>query len=325
MSTLNLYCMGGCGVNIGLNFLKYAGRSDPGFAEINPYFIDASRSNVGKDIPDDMMYLVDGLDGSGKRRDSNYAALSECSREILHKFKPSDINVVLHGTGGGTGSTIGPILVSELLGRGESVIVLAVGSTASRIETDNTIKTLKSYEMISRKRELPVNVHYRENSGSMTRGRADYELQTAVTILAAIFSGANHELDSSDLKNFINYTRVTSYAPKLSYIDFFSKDITIGKGQAIVSLVTLVDQKTSSDTPIPVEYQAVGFLPESTKKLVDENIQLPIHASVISGYFNQVIEGLEKKLATFDEARAVVIEKSIISNDQQSTDEGLVL
>jgi hypothetical protein len=177
--------------------------------------------------------------------------------------------------------------------------------------------------MISRKRDTPVIVHYRENGNSLSRGTVDQEIQTAIVILAAIFSGANRELDSSDLKNFLNYTRVTSYSAKLSFIDFFSQSIVLGKGQAVISLVTLVDTTTSSDTSVPVEYQAVGFLPETTKALVQ--VELPIHACIISGYFNLIIDGLDQRLAVYDEARGVVQERSIIRDDEQSTHEGLVL
>jgi hypothetical protein len=222
-----------------------------------------------------------------------------------------------------TGSVLGPIIVSELLDRNEPTIVIAIGSTGSRIETDNTVRTLKSYEMISRKRELPVNVYYRENATSLSRGQVDSDVHLAVTILAAIFSGQNKELDSSDLKNFLNYTRVTSYNPKLSLLDFFSQEIVIGKGQSVISLVTLVDENTASDASIPVEYQAVGYLSDDTKKLVTAG--LPIHACVISGYFNGVIDTLNDKLLEFDEVRQIVQEKSIVGDNESHTTEGLIL
>ncbi len=101
MSRVNLYCCGGASANIGKHFVKYRGKKDPGFSELSPYFIDASRSNLSEHVPDDIIYLVDGLDGSGKRRDSNYAVLAEKAKEILHRFKPADLNIILHSAGGG--------------------------------------------------------------------------------------------------------------------------------------------------------------------------------------------------------------------------------
>lgn len=101
MAKVNVYCAGGAASNIGRHFIKFSGRQDAGFAELNTFFIDASRSNIGNDIADDVVYLVDGLDGSGKRRDSNYAALAERSKEILHRFKPASLNIVIHSASGG--------------------------------------------------------------------------------------------------------------------------------------------------------------------------------------------------------------------------------
>jgi hypothetical protein len=321
---MNLYACGGCAANIASKFTQYHQQKNKCFAELQVFFVDTSRSNLNSDIPSECVYLVDNVDGSGKKRDSNYHLLAESSQEILHKFRPADVNVVLHSTAGGTGSTIGPILVSELLSRGESVIVITVGSSSSKIEVENTIKTLKSYEVISQKRNLPVVVHYKENTHENPRGHVDGEIQTAILTLSAIFSGDNKELDSSDLKNFINYHKVTSYGVRLSYLDFFSGEIVLGKGHSLVSLVTLVDETTLSDVTIPVEYQAVGYLLPSTKEMV--SVRLPIHATVITGYFNAIIDSLEHKLTNYGETRKIAVEKSIAKEeDIEHTDIGIVL
>lgn len=319
---ITIYACGGCGINLGSIFLKYDGQSDPGFAQIHSYFIDTSKSNIHSSVPKDKLYLVDGLDGSGKRRDTNYQALAENSKRIIHQFKPGDINIVLHSASGGSGSVMGPILVSELLDRKLPTIVVLIGSTSSRIETDNTIKTLKSYEMISRKRNSPVIAAYRENSPTKNRGDVDSDIQTIIMVAAALFSGQNRELDASDLKNFLVYNNVTSYSPKLSFFDFFSKDIVLNKEESLISLVTLVDSETPSDVSIPVEYQAVGFLPDSTRQAIA--VPLPIHACVISGYFIKVVERLEAKLEEFDAARQVAVEKPIVEHDADHTSEGLI-
>lgn len=203
------------------------------------------------------------------------------------------------------------------------VIVILVGSTSSKIETENTINTLKSYEVISNKRGVPVIVNYKENSADTPRGVVDQDIQTTIIMLSAIFSGNNRELDTADLNNFVDYTKVTSYSPKLSMLDFFTKDIILNKGQSLVSLVTLIDDKTSSDVHIPVEYQTVGFLPDATKDAV--GVELPIHACIIAGYFNNTIDKLDSKLKQYEEVRSIVNEKSIVKEGTASTKEGLVL
>lgn len=324
MSVLNLYCAGGASINIGNNFVKYHSKKHEGYAEVRTHFIDTSKSNLTDNIPQDCVYLVDNVDGSGKVRSSNYNIIAESAQEILHTFKPADVNVVLHSASGGTGSTVGPVLVSELLSRGETVIVIMIGSTSSKIEVENTIKTLKSYEIISQKRGLPVVAHYRENSVDSPRGTVDSDIKTAILMLTSIFSGDNRELDSSDLKNFVNYHKVTAYTPRLVSLDFASGNIELGKGHSLVSLVTLVDDSTASDITIPVEYQTVGFIPSSIKEAID--VPLPIHVYTVAGYFNPVIDSLERKLKTYEETRKVAVEKSIaIESETEHTDIGLVL
>lgn len=320
---VRLYALGGAGINVGSSFVKYEKKGSEGFAKIETVFVDTSKSNISSSIPVENIYLVDNLDGSGKIRASNYEALLECSKEILHKHRPGDVNVVLHSTGGGTGSTIGPIIVSELLARGENVIVIMTGSTSSRIETENTLKTLKSYEVISNKRQIPVIAAYRENTQDKPRGMVDSEVQTLIVFIAAIFSGQNRELDMSDLRNFLQYNKVTSYAPKLSLFEVFTRNIILTKGQTLVSLATLIDEKSSSDVDVHPEYQAVGFISQNTKEAM--TVDVPIHACVISGYFNGIADRLNQRLVAFDEVRKVVVEKSIVHRDDQSTDDGLVL
>lgn len=320
---LKLYSLGGAGCNIGAKFTKFTGKNTHGFAQIDTVFVDTSRSNLGPNVPTESVYLVDGLDGSGKLRASNYNAINECVNEILHQFKPGDINVVISSASGGSGSVLAPVIVSELLARDEMVIVISIGSTSSRIETENSLKTLKSYEMISQKRNKPVVMAYRENSLDKSRHEVDAEIETMILILSALFSGNNRELDTSDLRNFLNYNHVTSYKPKLSYLDFFTKEILLGKGQTLVSLASLIDEKTSSETGIPTEYQAVGFLPDVTKEGLP--IALPIHTCVITGYYHNVVDRLNQKLNMFDENRKIVADKSIVSQHDTSTDNGVVL
>ena len=324
-TTLNLYCAGGSAINLGRSFNQYRGQSNDGYADINTYFIDTSRSNMDPDVPEAATFLFDGVDGkggSGKVRNANYPEIAERSPEILHKFKPSAVNVVLHSASGGSGSAIGPVLVSEMLARGEMVIVLMVGSTSSKKEIENTVNTFKSYESISAKRGAPVVAYYRENSTDMSRGEVDKQIQLALVLLATLFSGQNRELDMADLRNFINYQKVTSYAPHLVCLDFFSKEIKLEAGENLLTVASLTNQSAPTELSIPTEYQAVGFLPETMKDAI--KLDLPVHACVLSGHFNTAMKRLENKLKVYSDLRTTVVEKSIVSASDSSTPDGLV-
>jgi len=321
MSVMNVYACGGAGINVASQFAKKS-KPDNGFADIKVFFIDTSRSNIGPNIPSDAIYITDGLDGSGKKRDSNYNTLLGDSKDILHQYRPSDINIVIHSGSGGTGSVIGPILVSELLNRGELVIPIIIGSTSSKIETSNTLKTLQSYEVISRNSDMPIVAAYKENSVTTPRGHIDAEIQTTIALLSVMFSGTNRELDTADLKNFIHYNKLTSYGAGLSLLDFYSGDVVLNKGQTLISVVTLTDDDSRSDVNIPVEYQACGYLSDSAKSYI--NIARPIHACAISGYYSDVVANLNNILNAHSENRSLHKEKNIAAGIS-STDQGLVL
>ncbi len=325
---LNIYACGGAGTNIASQLMKYQHTEDFGFCELDVCFIDTSASNFTKDIPEEQTYLVDGLDGSGKKRDSNYTAIAERSKEIMQKFKPGDVNIVIHSASGGSGSVIGPILAGELSRKNPTVVII-IGSSDSRIETDNTIKTLRSYEVISRKKEYPIAAMYYENNKGTPRGIVDSHIKIDISLLSMLYSGDNSELDTADLNNFINYNLVTSYSPSLCHLVFFTKEIDLGKDQYVASVATLCDINLDPSINIPVEYQAVGYVKSESaiKSLTGEgDTKLPMHAAMIIGFFNPVVERLESKLKVYDEHRSAVIQKQIINDKHhdQATDEGLL-
>lgn len=98
MSTVKLIGCGGAGVNC---VKKFIGKSGEGFADLDIYMLDTSRSNLPKDIKDDHVYLFDGLDGSGKLRASNYSVIAERSKEIVQKIGHADLYMVVHSASGG--------------------------------------------------------------------------------------------------------------------------------------------------------------------------------------------------------------------------------
>ncbi len=99
---LMIYASGGFGINVASELAKFEGENK-GYADLSICFIDTSRSNLigKKEIKPENVYILDNVDGSGKKRDQNYEVLSESAKDILHKYKPGDVNVVLHSASGG--------------------------------------------------------------------------------------------------------------------------------------------------------------------------------------------------------------------------------
>lgn len=319
-----IYACGGCGINISSWFEQYRSKApNIGFASINPVYIDTSKSNITKTLNTDHTYTIEGLDGSGKVRRENAQIISQHVRDILNKFKPGDLSIVVSSMSGGSGSVIAPSIVSELLERGQPVVVCSVSSTDSRIEIENTITTLKSYESIANMRATPVNMIYRENSLAVKRSEVDKQIQGEIAKLAALFSRQNKEMDSSDLVNWLNFTKVTSYPPKLTFMDFYSDKVMDLKYGSVVSVATLAKKEHNTFTGQTVEYQCVGYPEEENSK--DLDLKQALHYVLLEGVFDQIFKDLSKSLKELDDLKNARINKQgILSNNDKPADNGLV-
>jgi hypothetical protein len=298
---ISIYCCGGAGINIGSFFENHRDSSEVGVAKVESFYLDTSGSNIKQTFPKENVYLVEGLDGSGKLRKQNHKEIAQCVLDMLVKHRPGTLNIVLSSASGGSGSVIGPTLVNELLKKDELVIVILVGSTDSRIELENTYKTIKSYEAIARSHSAPVVAMYFENSALSSRKIVDGDIQVSISLLASLFSGQNNEMDISDLRNWINYQNVTSYEPKLSNLSFFNKKVEASPTAAIISVATLaLNDEVDTSLGKPVEYQCVGFY--DSEYVANSGSKDTIHAVVFDGVFDEIFKRLDSNLNEIDQA-----------------------
>ena len=322
---VKLYACGGGGINVGHRFEKHRGKSETGFAEIDVTYIDTSRSNIKSDIDADNLYLLSGLDGSGKIRAEDHKVIADHIRDILQKHQPGDVNVILSTAAGGSGSVIAPSLVSELLDRQIPVIVVTIGSADTRLDAQNTLKTLKSYEAVAKLRNAPVVMYYVQNSPTMARSEADKKVESLITSLCALYSRENRELDSQDLFNFLRFDRVTSFPVQLaalSMVEPASDIATLGNVISVASLSQGEDTKASFH--VMPEYQCVGFLPTGADAKVIA--ATPLHFVTSDGIFVEVAAQLNGLLKDLDQSQAARIQKvSIVSDRDSTTAAGLVL
>lgn len=318
--TVTVYSCGGGGTNIVAELEAARAEQPTGFAQLQPCYIDTSRSNlINKQLPEESVYLFENADGSGKVRASNYEEIAKNCKSILLKFKPSAFNLVVHTASGGSGSVIGPVLVSELKARGHQVVVILIGSTDTRIEIENTIKTLKSYESIAVKRGNPVVVHYVENSKTLPRQEANKQAKRAISLLMGLFSGQNEELDSADLKNWLEYTNVSASEPRMASLSFVCAPEELEHAGTVVSVATLASSEMDTRLEQTPAYQCVGYAPASWKVGAKDSLQLlgnhPIHYCLSDDFIVTSVNALNRALKDVDDvfnsrnARNVIVDR----------------
>lgn len=329
--TVRIYACGGGGINICSRLQDSNDSSNyPGFALVRPTYIDTSVSNAFR-IKDDLYYKIqnavdddDNIDGNGKVRGANIAEIRASLPDILLKHAPGDLNIVVHTTSGGSGSTIGPVLVSELLRRGESVLTVLVGSTDSIKEIENSVATLKTYESISQTRKRPVCAMYSENGVNGTMAEVDKAVLLSITTLMGIWSGQNTGLDSRDLNNLLDYHAVTDYEPGLTLFSLVDNTVKIKSetGHIIVAMGSLITEGQDPTPPIQVGYHTYGTATADFQKAV--KFPTPIRMVLTIGPFFDTIRRKEKIVEASEAARQAAQSRRIDVSGSKAEDDGVI-
>lgn len=325
--TIRVYAAGGAGTNI-LASMDLQNLTRNNNIEIFPAYIDTSRSNLPASVEASSTYLFKDLDGSGKVRRENYEVINKHIRDILLQHKPGDFNIVISSASGGSGSVIAPEIVSELTGRGLNVVVLTVGSTASKLEIENTIKTIKSYENIARTRDYPVAMGYYQNSRNLNQTAVDQRVRADLTSLVTLVAMTGVEssgLDTSDISHWLNFPKTTGNDPQLAVFSVVHAKYTEISEELghIMSVCTLANDKNSADFHKVVEYHCTGILPKDSESLSD---LAPIHYLIADGFYEIVVSELNKILSELNEQKAARVRgKSVFDDLGSGTNSGVIL
>lgn len=318
--TIRAYGVGGMGTNALLDF--YGKPSDvEGTATILPCFIDTSLSNLVTNnktkVKEEDVYLLEDVDGSGKKRDANYHEMARNIKHILHKFPPAEMNIVVTSASGGTGSSSASLIAKELLENGNTVIMVVVGSEESKIAIENTVKTFQSLDTISRKQGKPLVVSYFHNCAEHPRAKNDLAVRQIITALSILCSRQNAELDTADIANFIGFHNVTSVHHGISFLYLTSKEEEAAKIEYPISVASLFSEVGKVATTLSPEYACTGYV--TSKVLEGGDLHFIISQHEVESIYNR----LNKRLDGFKESASARTSSLALNGD--ADDNGIVL
>jgi hypothetical protein len=334
---VRIYGCGGVGLNI-VSMLPGTYKSAmAGFAEYLPCYVDTSRSNMlRKKLSTGEVYIFDDMDGSGKIRKENHRAILANTKAVLQQFQPTTFNIVVHSAGGGSGGVIAPAIVSELLKGDKEVVVIVVGTFNSVIEVDNTIKTLQSYESISNLRGKNVNMLYLQNSVTQCNELAvNTQAVHFVSLLLGLFSGQHEQLDTADLKTWLNHNKFTSNDPCIN-------NVLIGHGPDLkpyyegehfvirdpITVATLATRDMSARYNHVPAIKFEGYVPtawqtgEEGFTMLQDN---PIHFCVMEDKMAEIFKSLSNHLKSLKGIESSRVRRSSILTDLDMKDDGMIL
>lgn len=320
-----IYACGGFAFNTLAQFQPTAVSDSLTHVSVN--YIDTTASNMPSTATPATTYLFKNMDGGGKERRTTYPAVLPLIPDVLEKLPPEDFNIVVHSSSGGSGSSIGPALVTELLRLGKHVVVVQIGSVGSKKEVQNTIATIRSYANISAKAQRPVVSYYRENNEKATRMDVDEQVQSVLFMLCMLFSSENTGLDTADLENFLNYNKVTSFRPELSTFDFHCQKVELPENLVVQSAAILFSEGVSAtdgheNGNFLVEYRAEGFLSENRTQQFND--KAPIFFLAYTGDFSARLIDLESRVKRFETAARAHSNSNLSVSLVDSTDDGMV-
>lgn len=325
---LSIYACGGTGVSIVSHFEQFRNKesvTQSGYSSVTPYYVDTSMSDITEDLPREFMYVFEETDGSGKKRAENFSLIKDSVNDILHKFTPGDINVIVSSASGGSGAVVAGYLLMELLRRKIPTIIITVGTCDSRIEIENTIKTLKTYEKASITTGVPVVLSYWQNDKVTNRQEVDSGVRNLITRLSALFSKQHKRLDNTDLANWLNYPKVTDISAKLVVLDVYEGEHLRNCNENVISVATLCREGLDSSAGIPIEYQAVGYVSESNSQTIKLNDA--VHFCIVDNLISSIFKTLNKELSVFVEHRNARTSSSrlVTADEASSTEDDIFL
>lgn len=287
--SITVYAAGGAGVNIGKQILDL---------DITVNFLDTSKSNLGS-IKSNNVYLVESMDGAGKDRAAAYEKFKDSAADVLVRFKPSEhLNIVISSLTGGSGGILASLVSKELISQGYNTIVIGVNSADSMIEISNAVKTLKTYQAISKQINKPIPLYY---INQQLRSDADRQALSFISLMALVIDKKRTaEFDNSDLKSFLYFNKTTSNDPSVSILEVVpNEQLVPEKNTSIVTSILVTTKKDVSIQPVLPEYLATCLVTDPEYKNEDSRI------NSLLGSLALIIESLEANIRALQDLKQI--------------------
>lgn len=324
-NTVMIYACGGAGANISKRLEKFRGGNIPGLAQAKIAYINTSNSDYDDDVAHDAIYITEGTDGSGKDRGENNQLLKNAVPNILGTFKPADLNIVVTSGGGGTGGVAANHILNELTARGVPTIIIVIGSVGSAKEVNNTVNTLKSIERTCQVQQKPVVIQYYQNDTVTPKSMVDAAIEWSITRLLVLASGENKHFDAADLKNWLNYEKVSAVSPQLTTLDILSKsDLDTLQKSNLVTMAVLATSGMDTENDLFIDYQATGYVGKDV--FAPDEFKEPVYFVTKTGVVNTIDKKLKEILQQFKEVRGAAVRHTpIVDKDDSGVDDDIFI
>jgi len=304
-----IYNCGGTGFNIGAQY---------GATAANVCFLDSSDANLkDKQIPAERVYLIPGTDGAGGDQSYMMPLARKHAPEMLKRFEPAAVNILVVGAGGGSGASIATQLVGLLLEMELPTVVIVVGGVDTTRRIRNTTNFIKNLEIKSLQTKLPVVMAYVDNTNG--EAAADQEVLFLLDSLVALTDQTNGRLDTKDIINWLQFNRICAVEPSLVTLHVSQNRADASAVLEPISIASLYTDPTKN-VPIGTAFvRTVGITSNEAKMSSDQ-----LHFVINSVGVTAIMDNLEEERVKVNTVQSSFrSRKSIVSIDDNLTDDGL--
>lgn len=316
-----IFC-GGTGMNIG---------GDPIFKD-DPrcVYLDTSNQNLNSNTNEDNSYVIEvdtssndvhrrRATGAGGDREFIYPHVVPHIPSIMHNFGNADFYVVVFSMSGGSGSVIGPLVMSHLLQQGESVIGVVVRSLDDAVTIKNSWGTLKSFEGIAHLTHLPPVVAFHNNVAGVPQTEINQHAIQTIQDILFLTSQEHDRLDLMDVVNWVQFTKKHHLPAQLLELQIFdnrSEAAAVLEPLSVASLYADENKIVPFGSPLTVR---TGIINDAEAN-PDDQLHFVINAVGIE----TISKDIEKARENMAQVKARMTRRaSLISVDDKTTNTGL--
>lgn len=321
-----IYGCGGAGINVVSSYDVPQGN---GYPDTEKVYLDTSEANMSVLSNDDRsrFFKIKGMHGAGKKRLTSYSSGAvEQIPEFLLTAKPGTMNYVVFSLGGGSGSICGPLLVEELVSRGEAVMCIIVGDLSSFKTAENTLSTFKGLSLIPSNNDRALSFMYFENVVNSTvvspnvgnEQHVDANIHKTLNKLLFLTSEQNNRIDRQDTFNFFDYSTVVDIPPTLTAIHFgkhVSEVADLSEKAGIVAMAALLKSECEPLPEVDVAYSTIGFHPEDTAEDNMYVMSVPTEANLLLGTMTEHVDRYKANAQSLSDKIAANNKAAVESTD----------
>ncbi len=344
MNKMIIHYCGGAGINVSKVINKELSELGDGFCTVDHHYLDTSTNNING-LDSKYLWKIDsnnfdntGISGSGGERRENSSAIIASISEYLDNFHYTkevigEFHVVVFSGSGGTGSVISPVLISNLRTRNIPVLGIMIGDSSNGLNCKNTLNTIATLDHMAKvSLKKPIIVLYYNNHDTVGKDVISKEstvnrnIYDSLAIMSMFISGANEDIDTKDMVNFLSpdqYTTI-SIKPSLYTICIYTEGVVNNNTDCINILGrTLSKPKDTPNLNLTLLQHKYGTVTsENAVKIIGKIT--PIHI-ILTG--NELVQEHIKLKNTVEEYESIMnsITTSTLDGVYEATDDGLIL